>query len=83
MGLYTAVSIIVGLFVSVNLVIQAYNHVVRTARAGGAINPILKYFLKTNVGLGFKEGFTGDNNLLTLVGDSWTKPEQSRIFRDR
>ena len=80
MGLYTAVSIIVGLFVSVNLVIYGYNYVVRTARAGGAINPILKHFLKINVGLGFKEGFTSDNNSLTLIGDSWAKPERSKIL---
>ena len=80
MGLYTAVSIIVCLFVSVNLVIYGYNYVVRTARAGGAINPILKHFLKINVGLGFKEGFTADNNLLTLIGDSWAKPERSNIL---
>ena len=53
MGLYTAVSLIVGLFVSVNLVIYGYNYIVRTARASGSINSFTKHFLRTNVGLDF------------------------------
>ena len=80
MGLYTAVSIIVGLFVSVNLVIYGYNYIVRTARANGSINSFTKHFLRTNVGLGFYEGFTSDNNSLTLIGDSWSKPEVSKVL---
>tara|TARA_B100001057_G_scaffold472862_1_gene536603 strand:+ start:386 stop:2563 length:2178 start_codon:yes stop_codon:yes gene_type:complete len=80
MGLYTAVSIIVVLFVSVNLVVYGYNYVVRSARVSGSLNPFTKHFLKTNVGLGFSEGFTSNNNSLTLIGDSWTKPKAGTIL---
>ena len=80
MGLYTAVSIIVVLFVSVNLLVYGYNYIVRNARASGSLNSFTKHFLKTNVGLGFCEGFTTNNNSLTLIGDSWTKPEVGKIL---
>ncbi len=80
MGLYTAVSIIVVLFVSVNLVVYGYNYIVRNARSSGSLNSFTKHFLRTNVGLGFYEGFTSNNNYLTLIGDSWTKPEVGKIL---